>query len=548
VPETHDLPEQQSEKRQRVNEEEQEQSQPFEKSQDHRDMVQYFVEQLGTPPAAITDALTKEIRSAHTKFLDLRRQIAAIKEKMDNKVNPHGWKIIPVPLGIANAALEQLILDEQNLAAQKCLQHIKDAKEADAQLAYSERGAAITRALDRHQASVERMLTANSDRYIDVNGAAVMEHATVILASLSITAEVNADLAYDRKAQARADKQLLFTEKLAAEKTQQPQPPSNADDAATIIQQLRTDVAKLMKGQNQKPQKKPQPKPAAQPGSKKASNGQKPVSRAKKPTGGSNTARGKNSNANSNSKRSRQQPQKQHKQQNRQASPTAVVTKRAVINLSPLPAPPSLVSALGLGPSFRPSPPPLRDESIVKALRHFSTRVKTAAFFVLFPREKQHEYIPKLYTPTNTACDPDSAALDHCLDQYQSTITTAMSLSATAANPSNMSKGEVTALRDLQAQLREGTAQHIPLPADKDRAFTLVSQSQHTAVWEKAMSGSQYTLVEPDSIDWKAVVRAVRMAADRALKGSIISPSGHVQIHYPTLHRHCQRAERQLTR
>ena len=93
-----------------------------------------------------------------------------------------------------------------------------------------------------------------------------------------------------------------------------------------------------------------------------------------------------------------------------------------------------------------------------------------------------------------------------------------------------MSKSEVTALRDLQTQLREGTAQHIPLPADKDRAFTLVSQSQHTAVWEKAMSGSQYTLVEPNSINWKAVVRAVRMAADRALKSSTISPDTYRYI------------------
>ena len=54
-------------------------------------------------------------------------------------------------MGINNAALEQLIIDEQNLAAQKCLQHIKDAKEADAKLAYSERGAAISTALERHR-------------------------------------------------------------------------------------------------------------------------------------------------------------------------------------------------------------------------------------------------------------------------------------------------------------------------------------------------------------------------------------------------------------
>ena len=42
VPETQEDHEQNSEKRQRVNGEEQEQSQPFTRSRDHRDMVQYF--------------------------------------------------------------------------------------------------------------------------------------------------------------------------------------------------------------------------------------------------------------------------------------------------------------------------------------------------------------------------------------------------------------------------------------------------------------------------------------------------------------------------
>ena len=69
---------------------------------------------------------------------------------------------------------------EQNLAARNCMQHTKDPKEADAKLAYDERGAAISHALDKHQASVERVLAANPDRYIDVNAAAVVEHTAVI--------------------------------------------------------------------------------------------------------------------------------------------------------------------------------------------------------------------------------------------------------------------------------------------------------------------------------------------------------------------------------
>ena len=183
-------------------------------------MVQYFTARLGTSTAAITEPLTRDVTSAHTIFLDLRRRNAAIQEKMDSKVNPHGWRIREVPLGVTNAALEQLILDAQNLVAQRYLKHIKGAKEADAQLAYNERGAAITKALDRHQASVERVLSTNPDRYNDVNAAAVMKNVTATLVSIAITTEVDADLAYDKKAQARADKQLAFTEREAVDKTQ----------------------------------------------------------------------------------------------------------------------------------------------------------------------------------------------------------------------------------------------------------------------------------------------------------------------------------------
>ena len=163
----------------------------------------------------------------------------------------------------------------------------------------------------------------------------------------------------------------------------------------------------------------------------------------------------------------------------------------------------------------------------MKALRHFSKRVKTAAFHTLFPQPPSEQYIPKLYLPTGRPCDPHSDALDSCLDQYQSTISTAMSLSSTAPNTGNMSRSEYSALRDLGQQLRAGTAEHIPLPADKDRAYTLVSQAQHTALWSTAMSGAQYLglPVEPDSIDWSAVKRTVRLTVKEALEVECISNS-----------------------
>ena len=52
----------------------------------------------------------------------------------------------------------------------------------------------------------------------------------------------------------------------------------------------------------------------------------------------------------------------------------------------------------------------------------------------------------------------------------------ALALSSAAHIPSNLSRGEFTALHTLRSALEDGTATHIPLPADKDRAYTLVSQ------------------------------------------------------------------------
>ena len=255
---------------------------------------------------------------------------------------------------------------------------------------------------------------------------------------------------------------------------------------------------------------------------KKAGDKNSKSTRGAKKNSGSD--RGKN-----NSRGKHQQPGKQPTRHtyptSHTASPTSAITKRAVVNLTPFEAPTDLVRALGLGPSFRPTPPPLTDQSIVKALRHFSRRVKTAAFHTLFPQPPSEDYIPKLYLPTGKPCDPECDALDTCLEQYQSTIATALTLSATASTPDNMSKSETLALRVLEKQLKEGDAEFIPIPADKDRAYTLVSQSQHTALWTKAMSGDQYLPVEPDYVDWTSVQRAVRLAAKRALDAGTISKS-----------------------
>ena len=134
-----------------------------------------------------------------------------------------------------NAALEQKILEEQNLAAQRVLDHILTAKQADAEQACADRAAAITAAIDRHRASVERITAANPDRYSEVNTACVMDHAMLLLATAAIKAEVEADKAYDHIAQKRADKQLRFDEMETSKKIQG----DEDDDKAVTRSELR---------------------------------------------------------------------------------------------------------------------------------------------------------------------------------------------------------------------------------------------------------------------------------------------------------------------
>ena len=434
--------EQQGDKRQRNNGDDDE-SHVATESQDDRDIVSYLTVSLGTPNKATVDSLTKQIRKAHSNYLDLRRQIASIKEKQSNKVNPHGWKVREVPLGINNAALEQKILEEQNLAAQKVLGHILAAKEADARQAYADRAAAITAAIDRHRASVERIIAANPDRYSDVNTASVMDHASMLMATRAIEVEVEADQAYDIKAQKRADKQLRFDEMKTSQKVQGS---DDGDKAVTRNELKQWETQMEAKFKSNQPRGRPNKHTRDSSKSSHRQNPKKAVDKSQKKAIDKNQKKAIDKKSNSRSSkdnaRGNQQQSRQSNRHSSPASPTASVLKRAVVNLAPTAAPVDLVEALGLGPSFRPTPPPLADKSLVKALRHFSKRVKTAAFHTLFPQPPSEQYNPKLYLPTGMHCDPHNDALDSCLDQYQSTISAAMYLSSTAPNAGNMSRSE----------------------------------------------------------------------------------------------------------
>ena len=128
-----------------------------------------------------------------------------------------------------------------------------------------------------------------------------------------------------------------------------------------------------------------------------------------------------------------------------------------------------------------------------------------------------------MYVPTGNQCNPYCDALDTCLDDYQSVITAAMA-QPDSIPVQNTHYTEKKALETLSKQIKEGTATHIPIPADKDRQYTLVSPAQHMNIWNDLMSNPIFVQIEHSHIDWESINRRVRFVAKEALEsGSITS-------------------------
>ena len=193
--------------------------------------------------------------------------------------------------------------------------------------------------------------------------------------------------------------------------------------------------------------------------------------------------------------------------------------------MSDTPPDPALERVLGLGLSFRPTPRPVTDTALVKSLRSSSKSVKNKAFHILNP-QPERIYNPKLYVPTGNQCNPYCDALDTCLDDYQSVITAAMA-QPDSIHVQNTHYTEKKALETLSKQIKEGTATHIPIPADKDRQYTLVSRTQHMNIWNDLMSNPVFVQVRHSDIDWESINRQVRLIAKGALESGSITSDIH---------------------
>lgn len=160
-----------------------------------REVAAALQTKLATVASSAIKAVSDAIRSHHTKWLDVQRQIRTIEEKIDKQELPRGWKLQQVELGPTNASFSEKIKKVQIEATVDAMREMLEAKEANADQHRNDRCTALSQAVERHRAMVERMVSANPDRYVhDVDVGQAVDEATEALAHAVIEAEYRADL------------------------------------------------------------------------------------------------------------------------------------------------------------------------------------------------------------------------------------------------------------------------------------------------------------------------------------------------------------------
>ena len=484
---------------------------------DRRQIVQYLGEQLSTLPGGLTNALSSKIINSHTKYLDAQRQLMRLTDKINMRECPRGWRVNDVNLGPSNATHAAKIKELQIDSVVAIMQQMQLAKNDDLERHKRDKTEHIDDAIAEMKASIERITTTNPERYDVLDREAVLDQARIHISIASIEAEVKADKRYDAKAKEIAEKQLaheLRQRQSEQETLEQQNTTITAADLNSLRQQFKDEILAGLPKRN-RPDRSARKAETSKNNHKSQNQKSANSLRQKSQTGKTDTTKSKKSNRG------------QNKGQTYRSRPPQLVSHRKVVNLTSQIPPASLVSALGLGETFRLTPKPATDDTVTLALRGLSKAIKNSAYHVLYPSDRP--YNPKLYHPTGNRMDPEEPPLDHCIEQYQHTITKAMRATHphTISTPPNTSNAERRAIIQLQQEITEGTAQFIPLPSDKDRALCLVSPVQHQQLWEAQMGTPMFTQIDPDSIEWNPIRNRVRHAVNWALTHNLITHSEH---------------------
>ena len=193
------------------------------------------------------------------------------------------------------------------------------------------------------------------------------------------------------------------------------------------------------------------------------------------------------------------------------------------MNLTGLAMEDSLTNVLGLGPMFRPTPPPLPDIRVTAAVRTFSKSIRTSAYFALNP-DPERVYEPKLYQPTGRPVDPDCPALDSALIQYEDVITRALKETADTDRVHNLTKQQRNTFYEVKESMIDGSSDVIPLMADKDSAFVTVTPEQYNQLWKSHLDTEAYTEADQHTIPWEEIRRESVRLAKQALQSELITP------------------------
>ena len=357
-------------------------------------------EKLARPDSSSQESLSKSVNAKQMKWLDVQRQIARLKEKINTGELPHGFKVFEADLGTLNAEEAADIRKLQLASGKKILEELLTAKQHDAIRLHAERAALLTDAIAQFSASLERRFAINPDRYRQADTQWIIDTASETFAKISIVAEVDADEKYDKKAQIRAMKQLAFQEKQQAE---QQAARDRANQPASMM-----DVERIVE---EKMKTRSRPNREARQSDNRTQKGQRTKTK-------NEIIKKVNENQKENEEKEVKEPnRKARKEARRQRrnctdkrrditpnSPktpshstyrvpltdiTNTVQHRAVLNLSDTPPDPALERALGLGPSFRTTPRPVTDSDLVKSLRSFSKSVKNKAYHILNPQTRE---------------------------------------------------------------------------------------------------------------------------------------------------------------
>ena len=208
------------------------------------DIVIALNEKLAIPDSSSQESLSKSVNAKQMKWLDVQRQIARLKEKINTGELPHGFKVFEADLGTLNAEEAENIRNLQLASGKEILEELLTAKQNDAMRLHAERAALLTDAIAQFSASLERRFAINPDRYRQVDTQWIIDTASETFAKISIVAEIDADEKYDKKAQIRAIKQLAFQEKQQAEqqaaRDRANQPASMLDVERILEEKMKT--------------------------------------------------------------------------------------------------------------------------------------------------------------------------------------------------------------------------------------------------------------------------------------------------------------------